>query len=45
MGLDLGPLAKINFRTPPKPVRLVVIALPIIVVAALLIFVVFNITC
>ena len=41
MALDLGPLAKINFRTPPKPVRIVVILLPIIIVAALLVFVVF----
>lgn len=41
MGLDLGPLAKINFRTPPKPVRIVVIALPIIVVALLLVFAIF----
>ena len=35
MGLDLGPLAKINFRTPPKPVRIVVILLPIIIVLAI----------
>jgi type IV pilus assembly protein PilO len=41
MALDLGPLAKVNFRTPPKPVRVVVIVLPIIIVAALLVFVVF----
>ena len=41
MALELGPLAKINFRTPPKPVRVVVIVLPIIIVAALLVFVVF----
>ncbi len=32
MGLDLGPLAKINFRTPPKPARIVVILLPILIV-------------
>jgi len=41
MGLDLGPLAKVNFRTPPKPVRVVVILLPIIIVSLLLVFVVF----
>lgn len=40
MGLDLGPLAKVNFRTPPKPVRYVVIALPVVLVALLLVFVV-----
>lgn len=41
MGLDLGPLAKVNFRTPPRPVRIAVIILPIIIVALLLVFVVF----
>ena len=41
MGLDLGPLAKINFRTPPKPVRITVIVLPIIIVIAMIVFLVY----
>lgn len=41
MGMELGALGNINFRTPPKPVRIVVIVLPIIIVAALTVFVVF----
>jgi len=41
MGLELGPLGKINFRTPPKPVSVAVIVLPVIIVALLLVFAVF----
>jgi len=41
MALELGPLGNINFRTPPRPVRVVVIVLPIIIVALLLVFAVF----
>lgn len=35
MGLDLGPLANVNFRTPPKPVRIVVILLPVLIILAI----------
>lgn len=37
MGLDLGPLAKVNFRNPPKPVKITVVVVPIIIVAVLLV--------
>lgn len=41
MALELGALGKINFRTPPMPVQITVIVLPIIIVLVLTVFLVY----
>lgn len=42
MGLELGALGKINLRTPPKPVQITVIVIPIIIVLAITVYVVLQ---